>query len=147
MVVVQYSYSYEKINSADVHPPLLYICPDLLSCNPPRPPFLYPSDTHGKYLVAAVGGGRGGGGGRMAVHGDGNFTAVMAVAVAVADVAVAAWRHGGGRGGGGMAVVQSWVVFRSSVLAGGWVYWGCHGVDVGSRRTLSFHVLSASLLR
>ena len=48
---------------------------------------------------------------------------------------------------GGMAVaVQSWGVFRSSVLAGGWVYWGCHGVDVGSR-TLSFHVLSASLLR
>ena len=106
----------------------------------PLSSFLYASDTHGKYLVAAVGGGRGGGGGCMAVHGGGNFMAVMqAVAVAVRG-------GGGGSGGGGMAVVQSWGVFRSSVLAGGWVYWGCHGVDVGSR-TLSFHVLSASLLR
>ena len=76
--------------------------------------------------------------------GGGNFIAVT-VTVAVA-VAVAAGGGGGGGGGGGMAVVQSWGVFSCSVLAGGWVYWGSHGVlDVGSR-TLSFHVLSASLL-
>ena len=84
----------------------------------------------------AVGGGRwprwrwrsyGGGGG--------NFMAVIA-AVVVAAVAVAAWRwcsHGES------SVVQCW-----RVPAGGWVYWGCHGVDVGSR-TLSFHVYTLRL--
>ena len=59
-----------------------------------------------------------------------------AVAVAVMTVAVAVLV---------LVVVQSWGVLGCSLLSGGWVSWGCHGVDVGSR-SFSFHVLSATLL-
>ena len=129
--------------------PSLCFCLCRLTCTPPRlhlsrPPELQPRSPLSsiprtpmaniwwrRWAVAAVavaviwrwrpyGGG-----------GHGNFVAVIAAVVVAAAVAVAAWRwcsHGES------SVVQCW-----RLPAGGWVYWGCHGVDVGSR-TLSFHV-------